>query len=218
MSTRGRISAREVLKDDPGPWSVAAPVYQGRMGRPDRRRAVPPAGLMLSPPPEIDLKLVGLDDDPTVAGAGRMEIFGGLRESCRIMRFIDGDAKIEAIGPLVIRTWTIERLVQAEEERPEEDPATVLTPPVEVEELGGDLPNAVHSPEGSLLATAVRERGGVALAVLRADDRAVVRWVRGAISAAWSSDGQMFAIGGDWGAAIGRPVDPNAEVGETPTR
>lgn len=159
---------------------------------------------MLSPPPQGDLQLVGLDDAATVAGAGRMEIIGGLRESCRIMRFVENDTKIEAIGPLVIRTWTLERLVQPVEERPEQDPAAALTPPVEMSDLAGELPHAVHSPDGSVLATAVRERGGVALAILRSEDRAVVRWVRGAISAAWSTDGQILAIGGDWGAAIGR--------------
>ena len=145
-----------------------------------------------------------------------MEIVGGLRDSCRLMRFVEDDTKIEAIGPLVIRTWTLERLVQPEEQRPDHDPAAILTPPVEIADLTGDLPNPIHSPDGSLLSTAVRERGGVALAVLRAEDRAVVRWARGAISAAWSSDGQMFAMGGDWGAAIGRPM-PEIPEDQRPT-
>jgi hypothetical protein len=194
------------VKDDPGPWSVAAPVYQGRGGRPDRRRAAPPAGLVLSPPPQVPLQLTGLDPGASVAGAGKIEVFGGLRESARAMRFIESDTKIEAIGPLVVRVWTLDNLAYAEEVRPDEDPAAGIAPPVPAEDLAGDLPHAVSSPDGSLLAMPVRERGGVALAILRAEDRSVVRWIRGALSAAWSSDGRMIAIGGDWGAVVARHV------------
>jgi len=204
VSTRGRLSPRKVLADDPGPWSVASPVYQGRGGRPDRRRAAPPVGLMLSPPPQVPLELAGLDPAATVAGAGRIEVFGGLRESARAMRFIDNDTTVEAIGPLVIRIWRLDDLAYAEEVRPDEDPAAGIAGPVAPEALTGDLPAATSPPDGSLLAMPVRERGGVALAILRAEDRAVVRWVRGALSAAWSSDGQMLAIGGDWGAIVAR--------------
>ena len=63
---------------------------------------------MMSPPPQVDLELLGFDADSTVAGAGKMEFVGGLRDSCRLMRFVEDDTKIEAIGSLVIRTWTAE--------------------------------------------------------------------------------------------------------------
>jgi hypothetical protein len=204
VSTRGRITPREYLRDDPGPWSIAAPVYQGRMGRPDRRRVVPPAGLMLSPPPQVELELVGLTSGSDVAGAARLEGIGGLRESARSLSFVDDDTRIRAVGPQVIRTWTLDDLTAPTEERPESDPAADVAPPVAIEDLTGDLPDAMTSPDGSLIAMPARERGGVALAVMRASDRAVVRWVRGALSIAWSSDGTTLAIGGDWGAWVAR--------------
>jgi hypothetical protein len=156
----------------------------------------------------VPLELAGIDPEATVAGAGRIEVFGGLRESARAMRFIENDTKVEAIGPLVIRTWTLDDLAYAEEVRPDEDPAAGIAAPVAPEELRGELPAATSSPDGSLLAMPARERGGVALAILRAEDRAVVRWVRGALSAAWSNDGKMIAIGGDWGAVVARHVAP----------
>ena len=198
------MSPREVMRDDPGPWSVASPVFQGRAGRPDKRRPVSPAGLMLSPPPQVGLELIGIDPAATTAGAGRIEIFGGLRESARAMRFIDDGARIEAVGPQVIRTWTLANLAYPEEHRPESDPVAEVANPVAVEDLESGLASAVRSPDGALAAVPLRERGGVALALLRTEDRAVVRWIRGALSAAWSDDGEMIAVGGDWGAILGR--------------
>jgi hypothetical protein len=207
MSTRPMgLGPREIIPDDPGPWSVAAPVWQGRMGRPDRRRPQSPAGMVISPPPAIELELAGLDPEATTAGAGPVRVIGATREAARAIRFLD-DERLETIGPMVIRTYAVHDLARAREERPERDPAADLVPPVPMDRLvsGADLEPVAASPDGVLMAVSVWEAGGVALAVVRVDDRAVVRWVRGAIAAAWSPDAGLIAIGGDWGAFLAAP-------------
>jgi hypothetical protein len=164
--------------------------------------------LVLSPPPQVPVEVVGIDPTATVAGAGRIQVFGGLRESARALRFIENDAKLEAIGPRLIRIWTLDDLAYPEEVRPEADPSADIAAPAPLEALTGELPTTMVSPDGSLVALPVRERGGVALAIVRASDHAVVRWVRGALSAAWSQDGKMLAIGGDWGGVVARHDAP----------
>ena len=51
MSTRP-LPPQPVVADDPGPWSGILDVLQRRGVRPGRRRAEPPNGLMLMPPPQ----------------------------------------------------------------------------------------------------------------------------------------------------------------------
>ena len=46
------------------------------------------------------------------------------------------------------------------------------------------------------------------IALVRPDDRALVRWVRGARAAAWSPDGTLLALGGPWGVMPARAAGP----------
>ena len=78
MSTRP-LPPPEVLRDDPGPWSVVSSVF-AQAGRPGKRRPLPPIGLMLSPPPEVGLALAGIDPSSPVAGVGQVTIVAAARE------------------------------------------------------------------------------------------------------------------------------------------
>ena len=78
MSTRP-LPPPEVLRDDPGPWSVVSSVF-AQAGRPGRRRAQPPTGLMLSPPPDIGRPLAGIDPGVRVAGLAPVTVIAAARE------------------------------------------------------------------------------------------------------------------------------------------
>ena len=55
---------------------------------------------------------------------------------------------------------------------------------------------------GAVVAVHTREGRFDVVALIRADDRSLVRWIRGARAAAWSPDGARLALEGPWGVML----------------
>jgi hypothetical protein len=200
MSTRP-LPPPEVLRDDPGPWSVVSSVF-AQAGRPGRRRAQPPTGLMLSPPPDIGRPLAGIDPGVRIAGLGPLTVIAAAREPALFLDFDSGGGVLRGVSPYVIRVWSVPDLKLASEERPAEDPAAALPGPLHPAALGEDELTGIAAPEGGVTAVYTREGRLDVIALVRESDRAIVRWVRGARAAAWSADGRFFALGGPWGVVL----------------
>jgi hypothetical protein len=205
MSTRP-LPPPEVLRDDPGPWSVVSSVF-AQASRPGRRRAQPPTGLMLSPPPDIGRPLAGIDPDVRVAGLGPLTVIAAAREPALFLDFASDGGVLRGVSPYVIRAWSVPDLKLASEERPAEDPAAGLPGPLHPAALGEDELTGVAAPEGGVTAVYTREGRLDVIALVRESDRAIVRWVRGARAAAWSADGRFFALGGPWGVVLAQAKD-----------
>jgi hypothetical protein len=204
MSTRP-LPPPEVLRDDPGPWSVVSSVFS-QAGRPGKRRPQPPMGLMLSPPPEVALALAGLDPSSRVAGAGPVRVVAGAREPALQLAF-DGDAVLRGVSPFVARSWSVPDLAAAGEERPGADPAADLPPALDPASLASDeLAPLSTAPGGEVVAVHTREGRSDVVALLGPADRSLVRWIRGARAAAWSADGRLLALGGPWGVLLAEAI------------
>lgn len=201
MSTRP-LPAPAVLADDPGPWSVVSSVFS-QAGRPGRRRPQPPMGLMLSPAPETHLDLAGLDPASPVAGLGPLRVIAAAREPAFTLTFDADGVLVRGISPFVVRAWAVPALSLHAEERPGDDPAAELPPPVAPDSLHEkDLPVVATAPDGETVAVHSREGRSDVIAVIRISDGSLARWVRGARAAAWSADGRHFALGGPWGVIL----------------
>jgi hypothetical protein len=205
MSTRP-LPPPEVLRDDPGPWSVVSSVF-GQSGRPGRRRPQPPTGLMLSPPPDIGLPLAGIDPAVHVAGLGPLAVVAAAREPALSLDFDAGAGLLRGVSPYVIRAWSLPGLALASEERPGDDPAAGLPGPLHAADLGEGELTGVAAPQGGVTAVYTREGRFDVIALVRESDRSIVRWVRGARAAAWSPDGRLFALGGPWGVVLAQSKD-----------
>lgn len=202
MSTKP-LGPPPVLADDPGPWSVVSSVF-AQAGRPGKRRPQPPMGLMLSPAPQTALELAGVEDSSALAGLGRIRIVAAAREPAFALEF-DGPELLRGLSPYVRRAWAVPGMALESEERPPEDPVAGLPEALDPATLGegGGEPVAV-APGGEVVAVHTREGRSDVIAIVRASDRALVRWVRGARAAAWSPDGVHLALGGPWGVLLAR--------------
>ncbi len=209
MSSRS-LPPQPVVADDPGPWSGVLDVLQRRGVRPGRRRAEPPNGLMLMPPPQTALTLSGLDATLGIAGAGPVRTIAAAREPALALA-TDAEGRIAGFSAGVRRVWSLPELRLVSEERPDTDPAAGLPGPVLLGDLAeGVLPDqAVLAPGGAVAAVPVAESARVSSrAIVRTDDRSVCRLVRWARCAAWSSDGKILVVGGDWGLLALAHRDP----------
>jgi hypothetical protein len=216
MSTRG-IPAPTFVPDDPGPWSDVLEVMQRRAVTPGHRRAEPPNGLMLTPPPRTTLTLFGLEKDASVAGVGPSRVVAAARQPGIHIEIDSEGTTVSGVSRMVRRTWALPGLGMMTETRPDADPAADLPTPTPLESLReDDLPDsAIVAPGGIHAAVMVAEPrpNGIAIgiAIVRVGDRGLVRYLRGARSAAWTPDGATFVIGGDWGLlALGLPEAPAA--------
>ena len=205
MSTRP-LGPPPFIPDDPGPWAVTSHTNH-IAGRPGRRRPLPPSGLMLSPPPSLDLPIVGIQDRSDLTGAGPIRVIAAAREPAHALSFDPEGDVLHGVSPYVRRAWSLPDLGLTLEERPGDDPAADLPAIEHGILLAESLPPVIaEAPGGSLVAVAVRESRYTVVAVVRPEDRGIVRWIRGARAAAWSADGRLFAIGGDWGVLLMAPL------------
>jgi len=210
MSTRP-LPPQPVVADDPGPWSGILDVLQRRGVRPGRRRAEPPNGLMLMPPPQqTSVRLAGLDPSLGIAGAGPVRTIAAAREPALSLSTTP-EGNVEGVSLGVRRVWSLPDLRVVSEARPEVDPAADLPGPVLLSDITeGELPPAaVLAPGGAVVAVPVIESARVSsLAIVRIEDRSVCRLIRWARSAAWAPDGKILVVGGDWGLLALAHRDP----------
>ncbi|MEQ9337055.1 MAG: hypothetical protein RJQ03_07670, partial [Miltoncostaeaceae bacterium] len=196
----------ETLVAAPGPGAVASSLFS-TAGAPARRRRQSPLGLMLSPAPDRGAAVSGLEAEPTVAGTGAVRIVAGTREPAHRLWF-EGDV-LHGVSPYVRRTWSGSDLALLSEDRPGGDLADQIPLPVHPDALEAeDLPGAVEAPGGEFLGVSTREARAEVVAILRASDRAIVRWIRGARAIAWSPQGDKLAIGAEWGIVLAVPHTP----------
>lgn len=204
MTTRP-LRPPHFLPDDPGPWSIVSTVLRARGARLDRRYAEPPFGLTLAPPPDRSFtprETVGITPGATPAGAGPIRITGAAREPAWALTF-EGIDRLTGVSPYLRRAWPVPELVPASEERPGDDPSAAVPPPLDVAELALDAEGVVRAPGDEDLAGACVKEGRIpVIALFRPSDGALVRWIRGARCMAWSPDGSLLALGGDWGILL----------------
>jgi hypothetical protein len=157
---------------------------------------------MLSPPPATALSLAGLDPSSPLAGAGPVRVVAAAREPALHLAF-DGEGVLRGLSPYVARSWSVPELAATSEERPGDDPAAGLPPPVDPAALAsGELAPVATAPGAEVVAVHTREGRSDVLALIRPSERALVRWIRGARAAAWSPDGSLLALGGPWGVVL----------------
>jgi hypothetical protein len=202
----GGLPAPAISPDDGGPWSVASPIRHARAVASQaraRRIAEPPYGLVTIPPPRVAIALEGLDAASPVAGVAPLRVVAAAREAAWSLAFDEDVGMLRAAAPYARRSWLLPGLVRRPEERDGTDPSQGLPAPIEPGDLAGDLAAADVAPGGGFAAVAVRDGRASAIAVVRIEPRALVRWVAGARALAWNGDGSLVAIGGDWGVVLG---------------
>ena len=211
-SRRGGHQAPALIVEDPGPWGVVSDVQRamgGMMGGGGTRRQHSTPGLLHVPAKVTPIPAVGLAKDAVPVGAGPMRIAAASADPADRLWFSDDGLTLFGESPRAKRTWAMPTLtlgpVVAEKRE------TTLAPPPDSSHLGDDLGDLiVPAPGGQYGAVIVRDGRLPVLAILRlAPERALVRWITGVAAAAWSPDGRVLAIAGDWGLLIAlEPLSP----------
>jgi hypothetical protein len=150
--------------------------------------------------------MIGTDPGAPLAGAGVVRVVAAAREPAFSL-VVDPEGDIlRGVSPYVRRAWSLPDLIPELEERPGDDPAADVPDPAPAATLGHELPAPIaEAPGRELIAVAVREARFNVVAIVRRSDGGVVRWIRGARSAAWSGDGRLLAVGGEWGVLLMAP-------------
>jgi len=157
--------------------------------------------MLMPAPQQTSVTLAGLDASLGIAGAGPVRTIAAAREPALALT-ATADGNVAGVTHGVRREWSLPDLRVISETRPEQDPAADLPAPVLLTDITeGDLPDAaVLAPGGAVAAVPVVESTRVSsLAIVRTDDRSVCRLIRWARCAAWSADGKILVVGGDWG-------------------
>ncbi len=199
----------DLIPDDPGPWSIVSFARESQgaqlIGQGGRRRPTP-AALLSDTSPEIPLDRPGLDESLGVAGAGAIRLIAMHREGARSLQFTEDDTALRGIHRRVIRRWTVPGLVPGSHDYPESDPVAELAPPAHPADMVTAVAGEVIAPGGRLSAAPVKYGRLFGVAFVRLPERTLVRFIGGAACAAWTADGQMLAVGGDWGIILAEPV------------
>lgn len=200
----------DLIPNDPGAWSIVSFAREAQgaqlIGRGGRRRATA-AALLSDAAPEIPLDRPGLDASLGVAGAGGLRLVSFSREGARSLYFEDDGRTLRGVHMRVIRRFTVPDLEVGPHDYPETDPATALAPPAAPGALVEAVDGEVVAPGGRLSAAPVKYGRLFGVAFLRLPERTLVRFIGGAACAAWTDDGQMLAVGGDWGVILAVPAD-----------
>ena len=207
MSTRRNANVPAFIVDDPGSWGMIAQVQRaigGQMGA-HHRRHVPIPGILMMPHRIVPIPVSGLSvTESNPVGVGRLKVVAALSEPSDRLRFSDDGKTLFGESPRAKRSWTFPALTPAPVVAEEQPPVPV--PPglaVLAEDLG-DLP--IIAPGGDYAGMIVRDGRLPAFAMLRLGDgpetRELVRWITGVTAAAWSPDGRILALAGDWGLLI----------------
>ncbi len=208
--TTNRRPETELLVDDPGAWSIVSYVRdaQGALltGRTGRRRAMA-GGLLSDVVPDVPLERPGLDASLDTVGAGLIRLIAVSREGARKLSFEDGDTVLRGVAPRVIRRFSVPDLVPGPHDYPDTDPAADLSLPSPPQGLVEPVEGEVTAPGGRLSAAPLKDGRLFGVAFLRLPERSLVRFVGGAACAAWSSDGALLAIGGDWGVMLAESAE-----------
>lgn len=199
----------DLIPNDAGAWSIISFAREAQgaqlIGRGGRRRQTS-AALLSDFAPEVPLDRPGLDESLGVAGGGLIRLIAMHREGARSLYFEDDDATLRGVHMRVIRRWSVPDLEVGTHEYPETDPAAGVPPPVAPSSLHDPVEGEVIAPGGRLSAAVVRQGRLFGVAFIRLPERTLVRFITGAACAAWTSDGQTLAVGGDWGVILAVPA------------
>lgn len=208
MTTRsGGHRPPPFIVDDPGSWAIVAQVQRaigGQMGA-HHRRHTPMPGLLMLPQRHVPIERAGLDPEvATPVGAGRLRIAAALGDPADRLSFSDDGRTIFGESSRARRTWTLPSLTPGPVVAERRDP---LPPPPEATALAGDLGEAFIAVPGDRYGAAIVRDGRLpAFAMFHhAEDptaRRLVRWITGVAAAAWSPDGRVLALAGDWGLLV----------------
>ncbi len=207
MSTRRNANIPPFIAGDPGSWGMIAQVQRaigGQMGA-HHRRHVPIPGILMMPQRIVPIPVSGLSmSESTPVGVGRLKVVAALPDSSDRLRFSEDGKTLYGESPRAKRSWTFPALTPAPVIAEEQPPVAV--PPglaILADDLG-DLP--IVAPGGQYAAMIVRDGRLPALAMVRLASgpqaREMVRWITGVAAAAWSPDGRILALAGDWGLLI----------------
>ncbi len=199
----------DLIPNDAGAWSIISFAREAQgaqlIGRGGRRRQTS-AALLSDFAPAIPLDRPGLDESLGVAGGGLIRLVAMHREGARSLYFEDGGATLRGVHMKVIRRWSVPGLEVGTHEYPDTDPAAALPRPAAPSALVGPVDGEVFAPGGRLSAAPVKYGRLFGVAFIRRPERTLVRFIGGAACAAWTEDGQMLAVGGDWGVILAVPA------------